>query len=81
MSTVLDVVRNHLCQHGFDGLVSCDRDCACEVDNLMPCGEMRYDCEPGHKAACDPSDCSADGNCDFHIVPGRGPTNSGGQGT
>lgn len=56
---------------GYDGLVSDGGECACLTDDLAPCGEMRGDCVAGHKGPCDPDNCGADGNCDFHIIPGR----------
>lgn len=64
MTTVRDIVRLHLAQGGFDGLY-CD-DCACTVDDLMPCDEIGIgECEPGMKSSC-PSDCGEHG---FHIAP------------
>lgn len=73
--TVLDVVRERLVADGYDGLCADGGECACLVGDLMPCGEMRHDCLPGHKGPCLPEDCGADGNCDWHIVPDKWSVN------
>ena len=58
--TVLDIVTAYLKQHGFDGLYS-DGECACNLDNLAPCGESFSRCWPGYQLPCD---C---GDHDWHI--------------
>jgi hypothetical protein len=64
---VLGIVREHLLYNGYAGLYSEDC-CCCEVSDLAPCGEMRQDCRPGHKIPCPgPENCTADGNCAWHI--------------
>lgn len=69
---VLSMVKDRLMgDGGYDGLVSDGGECACLTGDLAPCGEIRGDCVAGHKGPCDPQDCSADGNCDFHIIAGR----------
>ena len=47
--TVLEIVKKYLETNGYDGLVAEDRECACETDDLAPCGEIRGDCEAGHR--------------------------------
>jgi hypothetical protein len=47
----------------YDGL--CNEDCACDFENLVPCGDMRGDCTLGYQVPCD---C---GDHDFHIVAGK----------
>jgi len=47
---------------GYDGLYVPDG-CACVLDDLEPCGEMRDDCEPGFYSRCDCGDHL------FHIGP------------
>jgi len=59
--TVLDIVRDYLTEHGYDGL--CNDGCACEISDLAPCDSTCNDCEPGMKEPCD---CG--GGCRFHIV-------------
>jgi len=39
------IVRNWLCEHGYDGLCHPDTECGCGVGNLMPCGEPGSRCE------------------------------------
>lgn len=46
--------------NGFDGLYA-DGDCACSIDDLMPCDECSINCAPGYKTPCD---C---GEHDYHI--------------
>lgn len=58
---VYDIVSVYLNDNGFDGLYR-PGDCACKLDDLAPCGEMRADCEAGYLKKVD--------NClehDFHI--------------
>ena len=63
--TVRDIVRDYLRKHGYDGLYNDAGDCACLIDDLMPCtaceGAYVDDCEPGYKTPCD---C---GGHDWHI--------------
>lgn len=63
---LIELVKSALSDKGFDGLYSSEG-CACERDDLMPCGSPQPDCVAGVKADCDGS-CD-DGKCDFHIVP------------
>lgn len=51
MATVLDIVKAYLVDHGYDGLFS-PGDCACRVDDLAPCGQMRGDCQVGYLCEC-----------------------------
>lgn len=61
-------IREYLENNNYDGLFNPEGDCACENDDLFPCGEYEPicdeadDCEPGYKIACD---CGDDHN--FHI--------------
>ena len=47
--TVKEIVKAYLDANGFDGLFSDDGDCACQKDDLAPCGgcDNIMDCEPG----------------------------------
>ena len=40
--TVLEIVREYLEKHGYDGL--CNEECGCTLEDLEPCGEMMSDC-------------------------------------
>lgn len=51
-----------LIENGYDGLY-CPGDCACEIAELAPCGELQQECMPGYKEPCD---C---GEHRFHIGP------------
>lgn len=61
--TTLEIIAEYLKANNYDGLYSecgCDG-CACEIDDLAPCGESSLGCNPGYKQPCD---C---GDHDFHI--------------
>lgn len=68
---VYSIVEKYLRENGYDGLFSADC-CACLVDDLCPCDDMKGSCEAGHKAPCD----CGDGH-QFHIVGGK-PKQKGG---
>lgn len=61
---VQDMVTGYLKQHGYDGLYDPHGQCACELGDLGPCGEIRDSCVAGYKKTCD---CGE--GCDFHIGP------------
>ncbi len=71
MSNVKSIVKGFLRLYDYDGLYSYGGDCACELDDLMACGDTYHDCEAGVKIPCDPESCVADGDCYWHI--GRKP--------
>ena len=61
--TCHDILKNWLTENGYDGLCSSGGECACDVDDFVPCGADPSNCEPGHKAECD---CAEEHS--FHIV-------------
>lgn len=63
--TVLEIVTDYLRLRGYDGLYSPD-DCACVLEDLVPCGEMRTACRAGVRMPCD---CGE--GCDWHVGPKR----------
>lgn len=67
---VRSIVRAWLESHGYDGLYSWRAECGCECSDLMPCDEYTGDCAPGKKVACEPEECPADGECDWHVEKG-----------
>lgn len=70
--TVKDIVEKYLKDNKFDGLYSSFGDCGCQLDDLMPCcSEGIEQCEPGYKTKCNPEECPADGNCNWHISPDK----------
>ena len=62
--TVKEIAIEYLVKHGFDGLVSDDAECSCEIAGLMPCCfDNCSECKPGYKTECD---CGE--GCPFHIA-------------
>jgi len=57
--TVIELLKKWLTDKGKDGLVSRDRECGCELSDLVPCDNDFSHCEPGYKVACTP-DCDHD---------------------
>ena len=55
---MIELVKQHLKDGGFDGLCLVDGECGCLLDYLHPCGESFADCEPGYK--CDDPDSPGD---------------------
>ena len=66
--SVLEIVKKYLEAEGFDGLYH-QFGCACEKNDLAPCGNFGPDCEPGYKTACR---CGE--GCDFDIRAEKEPT-------
>jgi hypothetical protein len=64
---VIQLVAFALKQEGFDGLGCLE--CACEIGDLAPCGNIGHDCEAGYKHWCEDADCeyTADAGIHFHI--------------
>jgi hypothetical protein len=63
-NTVGDILKTWLKAGGYDGLFNSWSECACEIDDLAPCGNVRFDCKAGYKV----NDCLCGQGCDFHIV-------------
>ena len=64
LPNLLKMVAAHLREHGFDGLFNDDIECACGVDDLMPCGEPSPECVAGFRCDCKPGS-----EYDFRIGP------------
>lgn len=47
--TVIEIIKQHIIDNGFDGLYSERFGCACEVDDLNPCESDISECKPGYK--------------------------------
>ncbi len=60
--TVREMVIAALESGGYDGLVADDSECACDLSDLVPCGELGEQCTAGWKGPCD---C---GDHDWHIT-------------
>ena len=52
---VQKIVKKYLHENGFGGLMEPWGECACEIDDLMPCCDPCADCEPGYKHVTDMS--------------------------
>lgn len=66
---VQNIVFDWLASRGYDGLFNADIQCACRLEDLMPCDEPGIDCTAGYLVPC-PGTASevCDGDCEFHIV-------------
>jgi len=59
--TIMDILKDWLTTHGFDGLAD-DDECGCSLEDLAPCGDQWRWCEPAYKVPCE------SGECDFWMV-------------
>lgn len=72
MLTVKKIIEKYLKEHGYDGLFNAGGgECACEIADIAPCDEISPYCTAGIKGPCDPENCPADGDCEWHMVPGE----------
>ena len=46
MMIAKNIIRDWLIEYGYDGL--CHKDCGCGINDLIPCDEMKSDCEPAY---------------------------------
>jgi len=69
--TVRGIVRTYLEKHCYDGLYN-DSECACRLDDFMPCDGECSDCSAGHHVTCD-GECDDPSCCPGHIVEGPRP--------
>lgn len=46
---VIDIIKQHLIDSGFDGLCNPDIECGCDLDDFQPCGEDFSQCRPAYK--------------------------------
>lgn len=67
--TVTNIVHDYLEISGYDGLYNPGL-CACELSDLMPCGEVQGECYAGYKIDGDGLKC----DCNFHISKTRDST-------
>jgi len=49
MNTVIEILKKHLVDNGFDGLVRDDYECGCGIDDLQPCGDDFSKCMPAFR--------------------------------
>jgi len=67
ITNVKDIIREYLVANGYDGLFNFDGECACLLDDLMPCEQCCDECIPGYRAD-DPT-----GEYDFLMQSERPP--------
>lgn len=48
MARVIEIVKAHLEDNGFDGLLAVGAECACLCEDLAPCTIYFGQCEPGY---------------------------------
>ena len=48
---VIEIVKEHLKQNGFDGLCHGEIECGCHLEDFHICGENFADCVPAYKHA------------------------------
>lgn len=67
--TVGDLIADCITKYGYDGLYSEDGECACEVDDLAPCGWLNSNCKMGYRYWCSDADCefTADAGRHWHM--------------
>ena len=46
---VKDIIKNHLIENGYDGLVNLEGECGCTLDDYHACGEYMFECKPAYK--------------------------------
>ena len=64
--TCLDIIKSYLTENGYDGLYNSNVECACELSDLAPCGDISATyCAAGYKQEGCTESCGA--GCDFHI--------------
>ena len=69
---VCEIVAIWLKENKYDGLYNSDMPCACELSDLIPCGEGMECCQAGYKKEFKDNKCGCGENCDWHIVAGKG---------
>lgn len=57
-----NIVKNYLIENNFDGLYNENYPCACEINNLFPCGfdGQILNCSPGYKLIAKDCECNRD---------------------
>ena len=62
-----EIISSYLKAQGYDGLVDCNGECACVLEDLMPCGgDSVMDCQAGYEV-----ECTCEEGCAFHIKTGK----------
>lgn len=64
--TVIQIVSAAIKQGGFDGLYDEHGECACELDDLAPCGGLQDGCTMGYRYVCNDDGCEYYGDAGPH---------------
>lgn len=65
--TLKDLTVMTLTKKGFDGLFSDDGECACKLDDLMPCHAPKVGCAAGYVSEGRKDDVQNGGLMDYYI--------------
>jgi hypothetical protein len=57
LMNVIKLIESGLQQAGYDGLQQPFGECACEIGDLAPCGNVGHDCLAGYRHWCEDADC------------------------
>lgn len=57
---VIEIVKEHLRQNGFDGLCNNETECGCHLEDFHICGENFADCVPAYRHALPEGDMRGD---------------------
>jgi len=68
--TVQEIVTAYLEEHGYDGLLSDNCECACLTADVPACDDIGSNCEAGHKIAGCNGECGMGSECEWHMHPG-----------
>jgi hypothetical protein len=73
--TVKEIIKQYLKANGYDGLVSDDGDCGCELEDVWPCceGPVEMDCVAGHKVKPDDEGVAWGYSADWVMRKGKRP--------
>ncbi len=63
---VIEIVHDCIEKNGYDGLYSEDSQCACELGNLAPCGNIEHGCTMGYRYVCNDEGCEYYGYAGEH---------------
>lgn len=72
MPDLNEYVAEKLKADGYTGLYNGDTPCGCSVENLGPCCETPWECEPGYRRDCKDCPRFAEKNCPLEDG-GNGP--------
>ena len=68
---VREILKDWLVEHKYDGLVHCDTECGCGLDDFIPCDGPCDECEPAYKNYC--NDCPEYEECEHRPDNDMGP--------